>query len=425
MIRRVLVAGGGTGGHLFPGLAVVNELRNRADDVEVLFVGTARGIEARLLPARGERLELLKVTPLKGQGSLARAKSVARLPLAFSKAASIVRSFNPDIVIGVGGYAAGPVLAAAAAMGVKTALLEQNAHVGLTNKMLASVVGRAYLTFEKTVHHFGESKARVCGNPVRREFVSVARRAAADPEGFESRANSILILGGSQGAKALNEAVPSVLAEVDLKSRGLKIVHQTGEAMRDAVQERYRELGVEAEVVSFIDDMARVYVNATLVIARAGATTLAEVCAIGRPSVLIPFPHAADDHQTKNAQALEELDAAQCVAESDIADGALLTSIVELIESPVLRQTMAEAARVQGRPDAAAEIVDDMLAWVCNGGQATSESPIGTASEPSSSEPSIQNKGLRGARPYVPVRRTTMTRMSQKRVVWVDDRIWE
>ena len=426
MIRRVLIAGGGTGGHLFPGLAVVDELRSRQENLEVLFVGTARGIEQRVLPGRGERLEILDVTPLKGQSSSARLKSVARLPLALAKSASIVRSFAPDVVIGVGGYAAGPVLAAAAALGVKTALLEQNAHVGLTNRMLAPLVGRAYLTFEQTVSHFGERKARVCGNPVRREFVNVAARAASDPEGFESRANTILVMGGSQGARALNEHVPSGLAKLNLKQHKLRVVHQTGEAMRQEVEDRYKALGIEAEVLSFIDDMAHVYARAAFVIARAGATTLAELCAIGRPSILIPFPHAADDHQTKNAQALVSIGAARCVQESKLSGGTLVEAATELIASSIRRQAMADAARTQGRPDAAAAIVDDLLQWVGEGGRPNSEPPAERATTADvSSGAGSKTKGLMGERPYVPSQRKRAALLVPKRTLWVDDRMWE
>ncbi|MCU0675369.1 MAG: undecaprenyldiphospho-muramoylpentapeptide beta-N-acetylglucosaminyltransferase [Myxococcota bacterium] len=301
MSRRILVAGGGTGGHLFPGIALVEELRRRLD-VDVLFVGTARGIEARVIPERGDALELLDVTPLKGRSVGGLIESLGKLPGAMSRAANVVRQHRADLVVGVGGYASGPVLAAAAAMGTPTALLEQNAHLGLTNKMLAKVVGRAYLSFEETRGTFGK-KARVVGNPVRAELAAWAKRASADPEGFESRASRILVIGGSQGAKALNETVPAGLAKLapELKRLGLRVVHQTGAAMRDEVVERYAALGLEADVVSFIDDMAQAYASAAVVIARAGATTLAELQAIGRPSILVPYPFAADDHHCRRS----------------------------------------------------------------------------------------------------------------------------
>lgn len=364
MIRRVLIAGGGTGGHLFPGLAIVEELRRRDPHVEVRFVGTARGIESRLLPARGEHLELLEVTPLKGLGSGQRLRSLARVPGAVLKALGIIGRFRPDIVLGVGGYASGPVVLAASMRGVPAAVLEQNAHVGLTNRMLASFVGRAYVTFEATIPVFGAKRSRLCGNPVRRDFVAASRQAAADPEGFEARAETVLVIGGSQGARALNQLVPQALSEIDLAANGLHVVHQTGEAMRGEVAARYQSLGVQAEVVTFIDDMAKAYTRAALVIGRAGATTVAELCAIGRPSILVPFPAAAEDHQTKNASALAHAGASVCFAESDLTSDSLSEAIKQLIDSPDSRSKMAMAARSLGRPEAAAAIVDDLVEWV-------------------------------------------------------------
>jgi len=381
MIERIMVAGGGTGGHLFPGLAVVQELRRRIPGLQVKFIGTARGIEARVLPARGEQLELLKVTPLKGQGVAARLKGLARIPTAMKDAASLMRDFDPDLVLGVGGYASGPVLLAASLARRPTALLEQNAYVGMTNRILSRFVNRAYITFEQTEEVFGKTKSRLTGNPVRQEFVEHARLALADPEGFESRARTVLVLGGSQGARKLNEEVPRALAQAGLASRGLEVVHQTGESMRDEVEATYRELGVRAKVVTFIDEMARAYSNAALVVARAGATTLAELCAIGRPSVLIPFPFAADDHQTKNARTLEERGAAICIRESELDADALGDLISKLLDDPDQRQAMARAAREHGRPDAAAAIVDDIMGWV------GSADPRARESAPEANEP--------------------------------------
>ncbi len=374
MIRRIMVAGGGTGGHLFPGLAVVEELRRRVDDLEVRFVGTARGIEARILPERGEALDLLEIRPLKGQGFGARFGSMAKIPGAMREASARIRAFDPDLVLGVGGYASGPVLLAASLAGRQTAVLEQNAQVGLTNRLLSRFVDRAYITFEETEDVFGSDKSRLTGNPVRREFVGQARRAIADPEGFEARATSILVLGGSQGARGLNEQVPLALARAGVADRKLRVVHQTGEAMRESVRETYAALGIDAEVVTFIDEMAKAYANSALVIARAGATTLAELCAIGRPSILVPFPFAADDHQAKNALALQEQGAALCIREGELDADAFGAKVAELLDDPNARRTMASAARRHGRPDAAATIVDDLVDWL--GVATTASDPV-------------------------------------------------
>ncbi len=397
--RRIIVAGGGTGGHLFPGIAVVEEMRRRLD-VDVLFVGTERGIEARVLPEREEAFEVLEVTPLKGRHGGELLRSLGRLPKAMGRAAKVVRAHRADLVLGVGGYASGPVLAVAGAMGVSTALLEQNAHLGLTNRMLAPVVGRAYLTYQETAHSFG-ARARVVGNPVRSSFVRVAQRAAADPVGFEARVRTILVMGGSQGAHALNETVPQALGAVD--RRALRVVHQTGAAMRDAVEARYRELGVEAEVVSFIDDMAAAYASAAVVVARAGATTLAELQALGRPSILVPYPFAADDHQRKNAEALAREGAAVCIPQDELTVHGLATMLDELLGDPNRRRAMAEAARRRGRPDAAASIVDDLCEWLgWAEKRSTSPGPAPTSGSEEGCDEPRQTSGLRGQVYYAP-----------------------
>ncbi|MCB9603580.1 MAG: undecaprenyldiphospho-muramoylpentapeptide beta-N-acetylglucosaminyltransferase [Sandaracinus sp.] len=426
MTRRILVAGGGTGGHLFPGIALVEELRRRLD-VDVLFVGTARGIEARVIPERGEALELLDVTPLKGRSVGGLLESLGKLPGAMSRAAGVVRAHRADLVIGVGGYASGPVLAAAAAMGTPTALLEQNAHLGLTNKMLAKVVGRAYLSFEETRSAFGK-KARVVGNPVRAELAAWAKRASADPEGFESRASRILVLGGSQGAKALNETVPEGLAKLapTLKRLGLRVVHQTGAAMRDEVEERYRTLGIDADVVSFIDDMAQAYASAALVVARAGATTLAELQAIGRPSILVPYPFAADDHQTKNAKVLEEAGAAIAIAQDSLDAQSLSAALGGLLDDEEARRAMAAAARGRGKPEAAAAIVDDLVEWLGWEEASRAEAaPIVLHEESSDDDEPVQRRGLRGDRYYEPGFRRSVYPSARRPLVFDDAFAWE
>ncbi len=405
MIERIIVAGGGTGGHLFPGLAVVEEFRRRIPNLSVLFVGTERGIEARVLPKMKERIRFLKVAPLKGRRPTELAKSVSILPSALFKAGRLVLNERADLVIGVGGFASGPVLAAAASLRIPTAILEQNTHVGLTNRVLAPVVDRAYLTYAETKETFGGRKSRVVGNPVRRAFVDASRRAASDPDGFESRADTVLVMGGSQGARALNQTVPEALAKLKLSELGLRVVHQTGSAMRDEVAARYEELGIEAEVVSFIDDMAQAYSRAALVVARAGATTLAELCAIGRPSVLIPYPYAADDHQAKNAEALAEEGAAIAVREEALSVSRLAEELTTLLSSPTRRREMASAARRAGRPDAAAAIVDDLCEWlgappaprVDDAPPATSDEPVGNGGSATRA-----HANLRGSGHYVP-----------------------
>lgn len=424
MIQRVIVAGGGTGGHLFPGIAVVEELRRRnprgrGPDLEVLFVGTERGIESRVIPGMGEKLETLDVTPLKGRTFAQLLGSLAKLPPAWGRAVSILRQHRPDLVLGVGGYASGPMLVAAATMGIKTALLEQNARVGLTNRVLAKVVGRAYLSFDETAPLFGEA-ARVVGNPVRRSFVEASRRARLDPRGSDARARRILVIGGSQGAKRLNEVVPDALARVGVTARGIEVVHQTGASMRDSVAARYAALGIQAEVVPFIDDVARAYANASFVICRAGASTLAELAAVGRPAVLVPFPFAADDHQTKNAESFARAGAAVCLRERELDVERLATEARALLDDADRRRAMASAMRERGRPDAAATIVDDLTSWIDGepvsrasaGGGATERAPEDEDSDgpdPTSSAPEPLSA------PGAPLARKTLQDMPRAR----------
>jgi len=363
MIRRIVVAGGGTGGHLFPGIAVIEELRRRGP-VEVTWVGTPRGIEARLLPSRGERFETLEVAPLKGRTPGELARSLGLLPWAAARAGALLREARPDLVLGLGGYVAGPLLLAAAGAGIPTALLEQNARVGLTNRWLARAVHRAYLSFEETADAFPRGRARVPGNPVRRTFVAAARRLAADPEGAESRARHVLVVGGSQGARVLNQVVPEALARAGLAESGLEVLHQTGAAMRDEVDARYRALGLAARAVPFIDDMAGAYVDSAFVVCRAGATGVAELCAVGRPGILVPYPFAADDHQRRNAEALAARGAAVCLPQDELDVSRLAELVGGLLRDGKARRALADGARRHGRPEAAALVVDDLVDWL-------------------------------------------------------------
>lgn len=418
MIERVVIAGGGSGGHLFPGIAVVEELRRRNPALQALFVGTERGIEARLLPKLGEELALLDVEPLMGRSAGQLVSSVARLPRSAAQAFGVLRRARPQLVLGLGGYASGPLLATAAAMRLPTALLEQNAQVGLTNRMLAHTVGRAYLTYEETRGLFGDRRARVLGNPVRRAFVEAAQLARHDPQGAEARAKRILILGGSQGARCLNEMVPDALSQAGVADLGAEVVHQTGSAMVEQVTRRYRELGIRAQVVPFIDDMARAYASASLLIARAGATTLAELCSIGRPAILIPFPFAAEDHQLRNAQALARVGAAVALPEPGLQVEQLAGEVRSLVVDRERREQMAAAARALGRPDAAAAIVDDLQEWLRLEDEGTAGPSAANGAGglgATGSSPGVDSAPLGAQREFVS-RRARVRRRSQLRI---------
>ena len=360
MAIRVVIAGGGTGGHLYPGIAVARELLTRRPDAEVSFAGTARGIESRVVPREGFALDLIRSGGLKGKSLADRVRSAWLLPLGLMDAWRIVSTRRPDLVIGVGGYSSGPVALVAALRGVPTMLLEQNAVPGLTNRMLARFVRSAAVTFDSTAAFFG-SKAFVSGNPVRPEFLSAAgssKESAIDDQALGIR---VLVFGGSQGAHAINVAMVEAAAQLAAGRPHLRLVHQTGERDVDMVRAAYRTAGLQAVVEPFLYDMGRQLGQADVVVCRAGATTLAEITAAGRPAILVPLPTATDDHQRKNAEALAEHGAAEVLLQRDMKGDALASRILTLAADRDRRARMATAARRLARPDAAQVIVDRAL----------------------------------------------------------------
>jgi len=352
----ILIAGGGTGGHIYPGIAIADELRRRDPRAEVRFVGTARGLETRIVPRAGFGLELIEVTALKRVGASGRVKSVYLLPRSFLAVRSLIKSFRPAVVIGVGGYASGPAVLVAALMGVPTLIAEQNALPGFTNRVLARFVRAAAVSFEEARAFFG-AKAEITGNPVRAEFFEVG---PPEPAGR----THVLVTGGSQGARAINEAMIGALPILAQGAEGaegrdrLSLTHQTGEADYDRVSAAYAGSGLRAEVKPFIEDMVAEFARAHLVVSRAGATTVAELAAAGRPAVMVPFPFAADDHQRKNAEAVERAGAGRVILQADLTPGRLAAEILGLARDPETLRRMGEASRRLARRDAAEKVVD-------------------------------------------------------------------
>jgi UDP-N-acetylglucosamine--N-acetylmuramyl-(pentapeptide) pyrophosphoryl-undecaprenol N-acetylglucosamine transferase len=359
---RVVIAGGGTGGHLYPGIAVARELEARQTDARISFAGTARGIEARVVPREGFPLDLIRSGGLKGKSIAARARGAALVPLGLVDAWRIVTARRPDLVIGVGGYSSGPVVLVAALRGVPTMLLEQNAAPGLTNRMLAPFVRAAAVTFDATVAFFG-SKAFVSGNPVRPEFLARAGSGKESATDDQSVAR-VLVFGGSQGAHAINVAMVEAAAQLATGGTPLRLVHQTGERDVEMVRTAYREAGLAADVEEFFYDMGRQLGLADLVVCRAGATTLAEITAAGKAAILIPLPTATDDHQRKNADALAAHGAAEVLVQQSLTGRALAARILALAADRERRRRMANRAAVLARPDAAKVIVDRALTLV-------------------------------------------------------------
>jgi UDP-N-acetylglucosamine--N-acetylmuramyl-(pentapeptide) pyrophosphoryl-undecaprenol N-acetylglucosamine transferase len=348
MRRRLMIAGGGTGGHLFPGIAVAEAARRRHPETQILFVGSARGIEARVVPTSGFELALLPAAPLRGRNLAAKVSALGALGAATVRARALVQRFGPDVVIGLGGYASAPAVIAGRMRGLPIVLLEQNAKPGLTTRLLARLADRVCVSFPDTAAGFPKGQAVVTGNPVR-TFAAPARADAA-------RAGlTIAIVGGSAGAHRLNEAGPALRAALANVS-GLTIIHQTGQAEEEAVRRAYAGApGVD--VRAFITDMGAVYAAADLIICRAGATTIAELAAQGLPAIFVPYPHAADDHQRANAEALVRGGAARVVLDHQATGARLAEEVRDVVGTPNLLAEMRTRMRQFARPDAAERVL--------------------------------------------------------------------
>ena len=352
----LMLAGGGTGGHLFPGLAVAEEWRRRHPERSVIVVGTGKAVERRVVASSSCELRLISARPLRGRNLRDQLLSLAALPLALGQSAIMLARTRPAAVVGLGGYASGPMVLAASGMRIPTAVMEQNSVPGSTNRLLSRLraVDRAYLTFPSSARFFSPRVARVLGNPVRDAVIE----AHGTPLQLERP--RVLVLGGSQGARRLNLSMPDALASADARGRGLRITHQSGDAMAEAVRRRYDELDLQATVEPFIDDMAEAYRAATLIVCRAGATTLAELGVVGRPAVLVPFPFAIDDHQRKTAEELERAGAALVVSDDEATAERLGALLGELLDDRQRLREMSERSLSTGVVDATEKVVTDL-----------------------------------------------------------------
>jgi UDP-N-acetylglucosamine--N-acetylmuramyl-(pentapeptide) pyrophosphoryl-undecaprenol N-acetylglucosamine transferase len=344
---RIVIAGGGTGGHVIPALAIAQQLKKQFA-AEVLFIGTARGIETRLVPQAGFPLELIKVGALKNVSLLTRAKTMFDLPRALWVSGRMLSDFNPDVVIGVGGYASGPAMFGAIRRRIPTLAFEPNVVPGFANRLIARWVSAAAVHFEETCEYF--PNCRVTGVPVREAFFEIP------PNPLLSRRPTLLVFGGSQGARAINQAMVESLGGLKQRIPGIHIIHQTGQRDFDHVQAAYRQSGISGEVHKFIDDMPAMFARADLLVCRSGASTVAEITAAGKPAVFVPFPRAADDHQNVNARALERAEAAIVVEESNLGAAYLVDTIDALLSNPRRLERMSEAAKSLAHPKAVEEI---------------------------------------------------------------------
>ncbi|HVY27919.1 MAG TPA: undecaprenyldiphospho-muramoylpentapeptide beta-N-acetylglucosaminyltransferase [Polyangiaceae bacterium] len=351
-MTTLLFAGGGTGGHVFPMLAVADAVRSLMPSARLVFVGTDKGMETKLVPERGYELELVKVLPIRGGGLSGALRGIGRAAGSIPDARAIVSRVAPDAVFSIGGYAAGPVALAARTLGVPLALAEPNAEAGLANRLIAPFVQRAYIAFPESQRYFGKGITVQTGVPIRGGFDAVPYTPTRD--GLK-----VLVIGGSQGAKSLNEAVPRALAQL---GAGVSVVHQCGRAHEEAARSLYAELGFgeRARIQPFIEDMPAALAAAGVVIGRAGASAVAEICAVGRPSLLVPYPFAGD-HQKMNADSIAKEGAALWLPSADATPDRIAQELRTLMNDPAKLIAMAERARTLGRPRAARTIAKDLL----------------------------------------------------------------
>ena len=358
---RVVIAGGGTGGHLFPGIAIAEEVLSRNKENDVLFIGTGNALEQSVLGEKGLKFTAIAVQGLKNRGIINQVKALVLLPASLVAAARILKGFGPDLVLGVGGYSAGPVVAAAWLRGIKTALQEQNILPGITNRWLSRITDRLYLSFPETRGMESAEKALVTGNPVRHEFFDTAESGQPVRETKEKAVKpfTVLIAGGSQGAHAINLAMQAAVGQLS-HSEGFHFIHQTGADDENMMKAAYAKSRSRSTVKAFFGDMARQYQAADLIVCRAGATTVAEITALGKPVIFIPFPYAADDHQRLNAESLVQEGASEMILEKDLNGEKLAQRIEHYKDAPQELAWMGSRAALLGRPDAARAIVDDM-----------------------------------------------------------------
>jgi UDP-N-acetylglucosamine--N-acetylmuramyl-(pentapeptide) pyrophosphoryl-undecaprenol N-acetylglucosamine transferase len=348
---KVIIAGGGTGGHIFPAISIAEEILKRNTENKVLFVGTVEGLEGKLLSKRDYPVEFINSRGIKGKGFIESLKSIVCALKGVIDSLKIIKRYKPDLVLGVGGYVSGPVVFAAALLLIPTAICEQNSVPGITNRILSIFVKRVFASFEDSVRFFSQKKTIVVGNPVRSNILM------NNEYGQEQDSFTILVFGGSQGAHKLNLLVPHTFGT--LRRNDVFLIHQTGEVDLEDVRKAYEWYGVRADILPFIEDIGAVYKASNLVIGRAGAGTIAEITALGKPAVLIPYPFATYNHQLENAKVLERAGAAIVIEEKDAVPERLADILKDLLNKDKLKE-LSERSKILGKPDAAQKIVDEI-----------------------------------------------------------------
>ena len=358
-VFRCIIAGGGTGGHLFPGIAVAGELGKRFKNSEILFLVGKRRMETEILSSYGYNVISIDVEGIKGRGWEKGLAVLLKLPKSLFQSLGIIKKFSPSLVFGVGGYSSGPLCLAARLMGVPTAIHEQNSRPGLTNRLLSRFADHVFISFEESRSFFKSGSVLLTGNPVRSELFSRSGIMRKKKGSF-----TILVVGGSQGAQAVNEKFAEAFKYLTVRGRPPEVIHQTGQPDYNRTVEDYRKKGIKGELSPFIKDMSSAYERADLVVSRAGATTIFELAALGKPSVLIPYPYAADGHQEINARSLVRVGGAEMILQDELTGGGLACVLMKYMDDGMLLEAMGKKARVVGRRDAAEVIVDNLVKMI-------------------------------------------------------------
>lgn len=368
---KIIIAGGGTGGHLYPGIAVAEEFLNRSREsrdriqkTDIVFVGTEHGIEARVIPREGYPIRFLKAEGLVGKSLSKKIKAILAFVISILGSYRILKSVRPDVVIGVGGYASVGMVLTAHLKGIPTIILEQNSVPGFANKFLAKFVDAVALTYQESMSFFPKEKSYLTGNPIRKQILQRDEKKAYSIFPLEKGKFTVFVFGGSLGARSINQSMIDALNYLLDLRQNIQFLHQTGEADYEKVKDTYRRLGFNGIVVPFVYQMAEAYTIADIVVCRAGATTLSEITAIGKPAILVPFPHAASNHQEFNAKKLEDMGAAKMLRDRELNGETLSNAIRELYADEKARKEMQKAASAFGRVDAAERIVDIAMSLI-------------------------------------------------------------
>lgn len=361
---KIVLAGGGTGGHLFPGIAIAEELRRRSGSPEVIFIGTEKGIEASIVPREGYPIRYLDAEGVVGKSLMKKVSAGIKTAVSVYEARRLLRGLRPDAVIGLGGYASFSPVLVGSFLSIPTVIMEQNAVPGLANKILSRIADIVCVTYHESISFFPKNKTYITGNPVRQGIVTARKESAYELFGLERGKFTVFVFGGSLGARKINNAVCNVFSYIHDMREKIQFLHQTGKDDYEAVRETYRKWEFKGTLAPFIHRMPEAYAVADLVISRAGATTLAELTAVGRPSLLVPYPHAAGHHQEQNAQRLSEMGAARIILDHELDGEILAKNLRELYESPEIRTEMARSCRSLGRPDAAQKVVDIVMSLI-------------------------------------------------------------